>query len=165
MGRKPKDVDEGADGVVIPPALAPRCSPRMGMLALADELPVMIAYFDRDLRYRFLNKALADWVELPRSEILGRTPAEITGEAALKERDAADRGGAGGRAAGGQHDLRPSDARGGGAAVRIYSVARRGRRGAGVHRGRDRRHRAARRREARCAKARRGSGGSPIRRR
>ena len=51
-----------------------------GMLALADELPVMIAYFDRDMRYRFLNKALADWLERPRSEILGRTPAELTGE-------------------------------------------------------------------------------------
>ncbi len=71
---------------MIPPGLAPEMFTPMGMLALADELPVMIAYFDRDLRYRFLNKALADWVELPRSEILGQTPAEITGEAALKER-------------------------------------------------------------------------------
>ena len=56
-----------AAAVVIPPGLSPEMFTPMGMLALADELPVMIAYFDRDLRYRFLNKALADWLERPRS--------------------------------------------------------------------------------------------------
>jgi PAS domain S-box-containing protein len=39
------------------------------------------------MRYRFLNKALADWLEKPRSEILGRTPLELTGEAAFRERE------------------------------------------------------------------------------
>jgi PAS domain S-box-containing protein len=47
----------------------------------------MVGYFDRDMRYRFLNKALADWLEKPRSEILGRTPLELTGEDAFRERE------------------------------------------------------------------------------
>ncbi|MEO6582323.1 MAG: PAS domain S-box protein, partial [Sphingomicrobium sp.] len=33
------------------------------------------------------NKALADWLEMPRSEILGRTPQEITGDEAFRERE------------------------------------------------------------------------------
>ncbi|MEO7365758.1 MAG: PAS domain S-box protein, partial [Sphingomicrobium sp.] len=69
------------------PDLPPEMFSPLGMLGLADELPVMIGYFDCEMRYRFLNKALAEWLELPRSEILGRTPAEITGEAAFRERE------------------------------------------------------------------------------
>ena len=53
----------------------------MGLLALADVLPVMTAYVDRHERYRFLNKPLAEWFERPRSEILGRTLREVLGEA------------------------------------------------------------------------------------
>ena len=70
--------------------LSPEMFTPWGMLALADELPVMVGYFDRDMRYRFLNKALADWLELPRSEILGRTPRELTGEEAFARARAAD---------------------------------------------------------------------------
>jgi PAS domain S-box-containing protein len=58
-----------------------------GMLALADELPAMVAFVDKGLRYRFLNKPLGDWFGRPRSEILGRTVREITGEAAYVERE------------------------------------------------------------------------------
>ena len=43
------------------------------MLAIADILPVMVAYIDRSLTYRFVNKPLADWLGLPRKDILGRT--------------------------------------------------------------------------------------------
>ena len=42
------------------------------MLAIADILPVMVAYIDRDLSYRFLNKPLADWIGLPRKDVLGK---------------------------------------------------------------------------------------------
>ena len=56
------------------------------MLAISDALPILIAYLDRDQRYLFLNKALADWFERPRSEILGRTMAEVLGEDAYRIR-------------------------------------------------------------------------------
>ena len=76
-----------AASAAYPEGLSPEMFTPWGMLGLADELPVMVGYFDRDLRYRFLNKALADWLELPRSEILGRTPLELTGEDAFRERE------------------------------------------------------------------------------
>jgi PAS domain S-box-containing protein len=57
-----------------------------GLLALADLLPVMTAYFDCDLRLRFLNKALADWFEKPRAELLGKHFSEAVGEAAYEQR-------------------------------------------------------------------------------
>ena len=37
-----------------------------GLLALADLLPVMTAYYDSDLRLQFINKAFAEWLERPR---------------------------------------------------------------------------------------------------
>src|SRR5919112_1713713 len=92
MARKAKDEREtgGADAAspdAYPEGLSPEMFTPWGMLALADELPVMVGYFDRDMRYRFLNKALAEWLEKPRSEILGRTPLELTGEGAFRERE------------------------------------------------------------------------------
>ncbi|MCY7340043.1 MAG: PAS domain-containing protein, partial [Sphingomonas bacterium] len=51
------------------------------ILAVADAIPMMIAFCDRDQRYRFINRALADWFERPRSEILGRTARELLGDA------------------------------------------------------------------------------------
>ena len=80
MARKAKEEPKPLD-------LPPEMFSPAGMLGLADEVPVMIAYFDREVRYRFLNKALAEWIELPRSQILGRTPIEITGKAAFRERE------------------------------------------------------------------------------
>jgi PAS domain S-box-containing protein len=57
------------------------------MLAVADIVPVMIAYIDRDLRYRFVNKPLADWFERPRAEILGLSLREMLGEEAYAQRE------------------------------------------------------------------------------
>ena len=56
------------------------------MLAIADILPVMVAYVDRNLVYRFINKPLAEWLGLPRREILGRPIREIIGEEAFIQR-------------------------------------------------------------------------------
>ena len=56
------------------------------MLAIADILPVMIAYLDRDYVFRFVNKALADWFGRPRRDVLGRTLREVLGEAAFEQR-------------------------------------------------------------------------------
>ena len=57
------------------------------VIAVADLLSVMIVYLDRDLRYRFVNKPYADWFERPRSEILGRTLAEVIGEEGARYRE------------------------------------------------------------------------------
>jgi len=57
-----------------------------GMLALADLLPIMVAYFDSDLRLQFLNKRLAEWIERPRSDLLGRHIRDVIGEATYATR-------------------------------------------------------------------------------
>ena len=57
-----------------------------GVLAIADSLPVMIAYLDRGQRYMFLNRTLADWLEQPRKAILGRTMREVVGKKAYEFR-------------------------------------------------------------------------------
>jgi PAS domain S-box-containing protein len=57
-----------------------------GVLAIADSLPVMIAYLDREQRYLFLNRTLADWLEQPRRAVLGRTMKEVLGEQAYEFR-------------------------------------------------------------------------------
>ncbi|WP_260483222.1 hybrid sensor histidine kinase/response regulator [Sphingomicrobium flavum] len=50
------------------------------LLAIADALPVMIAYVDPKLRYTFVNKPLADWFEMPRKAILGKCVSDMMGE-------------------------------------------------------------------------------------
>ena len=57
-----------------------------GMLALADLLPVMTGYFDSSLRLQFINKLFAEWLDKPRSELLGRTMEEILGSEAFSHR-------------------------------------------------------------------------------
>src|SRR5690242_14087409 len=57
-----------------------------GLLTLADLLPVMTAYYDTEARVQFINKLFADWLGLPRSEIVGRTMAEVIGEQAWLDR-------------------------------------------------------------------------------
>jgi PAS domain S-box-containing protein len=59
-----------------------------GMLAIADLLPVMIAYFDTGCVYRFINKPFAEWLGRPRGEILGRHSREIIGDEAFEARQA-----------------------------------------------------------------------------
>src|SRR3954462_4006144 len=50
-----------------------------GLLALADLLPVMTAYVDRDFVYRFVTRPLAEWLGKPRKAMLGRPMAEVLG--------------------------------------------------------------------------------------
>ena len=57
-----------------------------GILAIADSLPVMIAYLNREQRYLFLNRTLAEWLERPRKEVLGRTMREVLGDKAYEFR-------------------------------------------------------------------------------
>ncbi len=46
---------------------------------IADNLPVFIAYFDTEQRFRFVNKTAQEWFARPLEEILGRTIREIIG--------------------------------------------------------------------------------------
>ncbi len=69
------------------------------ILAVADMLPVMIAFIDAEQRLRFVNKPLAEWFERPRSSILGLTLRELIGEEAYARPRAVDREAAWRRAA------------------------------------------------------------------
>ena len=69
-----------------PPGIPPEMFTGAGMLALADLLPVMVAYLDRDLTYRFVNRAYADWFDRSRTEIIGKTVHQHLGDDAYAER-------------------------------------------------------------------------------
>ena len=56
------------------------------VLAVADALPVAVAFVDRDLRYRFVNQALADFFERPRSALLGKSMGDILSPQAMADR-------------------------------------------------------------------------------
>ncbi len=56
------------------------------VLSIADALPMPIAWIDAGLTYRFVNRALADFFEQPRSQILGRTMPEVMGAQAFQAR-------------------------------------------------------------------------------
>jgi PAS domain S-box-containing protein len=58
-----------------------------GIRAVADMLPVMVAFVDRDCRYRFVNKPMSDWFELPRHDMLGKTMRELLGDEAWAHRE------------------------------------------------------------------------------
>ncbi|WP_294121429.1 PAS domain-containing sensor histidine kinase, partial [Sphingomonas sp.] len=56
------------------------------ILGVADALPIMIGFIDRNERYSFVNRALAEWFERPRKEILGRRMIEMLGEEDYRNR-------------------------------------------------------------------------------
>ena len=56
------------------------------VLAIADLLPVMIAFVDRDLRLGFVNHPLAEWFELPRKELVGTRIVDVIGEEQFRQR-------------------------------------------------------------------------------
>ena len=76
---KPAKAQGAVDGQ--PPAMNFRL-----LLSIADTLPVLIAYLDTEQRYQFINRALAEWFERPRREILGRKMREVLGEEAYTAR-------------------------------------------------------------------------------
>jgi len=49
---------------------------------MADAVPILIGYVDREERYRFVNRAYERWFGVDRSEIEGRTVSEVLGEEA-----------------------------------------------------------------------------------
>lgn len=52
--------------------------------AMADAVPILISYVDRDERYRFVNLAYERWFGVDRSQIEGRTLLEVLGEEAYQ---------------------------------------------------------------------------------
>ncbi|WP_343345247.1 PAS domain S-box protein [Sphingomicrobium sp. XHP0239] len=56
------------------------------LFGIADALPVMLAYCDASLHYRFVNRPLADWMQVDRSQMLGRTVEEVMGAKAFAGR-------------------------------------------------------------------------------
>jgi PAS domain S-box-containing protein len=70
----------------LPPNLPPEMFTGAGLLALADLLPVMTAYADREMRLQFINKPFAEWLDRPRSELLGETLREVLGDEAFEHR-------------------------------------------------------------------------------
>jgi PAS domain S-box-containing protein len=71
-----------------PMQLPPAMFSGPGLLTLADLLPVMTAFVDRDLVYRFMNKPLGEWLGRPRRDMIGRTMPEVLGEKTFAERKA-----------------------------------------------------------------------------
>nr|WP_222184324.1 PAS domain-containing sensor histidine kinase [Geminicoccus harenae] len=59
------------------------------MRLVADSLPVLIAFVDRGLIYRFANRAYQDWVYRPPEEVVGRSVLEVIGSEGLEARQAA----------------------------------------------------------------------------
>ena len=47
---------------------------------VADNVPALISYVDRDLRYRFSNRTYDDWFGIEHEKMEGRTVAEVFGE-------------------------------------------------------------------------------------
>ena len=53
---------------------------------IADALPVLIGFIDKDLVYRFANKAYADWFYRDPADVVGRHVGEVVGAEGLASR-------------------------------------------------------------------------------
>lgn len=54
-----------------------------------DSLPALVSYVDRDLRYRFVNRAYEQWFGIHADEVIGKAVSQILGEEGLQPRKAA----------------------------------------------------------------------------
>ena len=57
------------------------------MLAIADVLPVMIGYIDDKLTLQFANHPFAEWLEVPRADLVGRKIIDLIGEERHQQRE------------------------------------------------------------------------------
>ena len=71
----------------LPSGLPPEVFTAPGILAIADVLPVMIAFVARDLSLGFVNEPLAAWFDIPRRELLGMKVVDLIGEERLVQRE------------------------------------------------------------------------------
>jgi diguanylate cyclase (GGDEF)-like protein/PAS domain S-box-containing protein len=70
------------------PPLPPEMFSPLGMLALADLLPVLIAYIDRDMTYRFANALYKEWHGVAPEHMIGRSIGDVFGEGFMTARRA-----------------------------------------------------------------------------
>ncbi len=54
------------------------------MLSIADALPVLVSFLDRDHRYDFVNSRYEEHFGIERSQIIGKSMADLLGEAAYQ---------------------------------------------------------------------------------
>jgi len=47
---------------------------------ITDNIPAMVAFVDRDMRYRFVNRNYERWLDMKPEDMLGRTDLEVYGE-------------------------------------------------------------------------------------
>jgi PAS domain S-box-containing protein len=65
---------------------------QLPLRTIADSLPVLVSYIDRDQRYRFANLAYESWFGIPREQIIGKHMLEVLGaEACAALADSVDR--------------------------------------------------------------------------
>ncbi|MCL1500438.1 hybrid sensor histidine kinase/response regulator [Xanthomonas nasturtii] len=55
---------------------------------VTDALPVLIAFIDKNLVYRFANRSYEDWIGVPPADVIGRPLVDVMGPAVLEERRA-----------------------------------------------------------------------------
>ena len=79
-GQKRRTGNAAPGSLPLPTELPAEMFTGPGLLALADLLPVMTAYVDRSEIFRFVNNPYADWMGLPRKDVLGKTMREVLGE-------------------------------------------------------------------------------------
>lgn len=70
------------DDQVLPSPYPPQERRAVFSSAMADAVPILIGYVDREERYRFVNRAYERWFAIERSEIEGRTLKEVLGDEA-----------------------------------------------------------------------------------
>ncbi|HDX0949574.1 TPA: PAS domain-containing protein [Stenotrophomonas maltophilia] len=56
---------------------------------IADAMPVLIAFVDRSMCFRFANRAYETWFDLATGEVIGRHVREVIGESVWQQRRAA----------------------------------------------------------------------------
>ena len=62
-------------------ALADQAQDARLALVMVNATPKRVAYIDPERRYQFTNRVFDEWFGHPRSEVLGKSVAEVHGEA------------------------------------------------------------------------------------
>ncbi|MCC8469178.1 PAS domain-containing sensor histidine kinase [Xanthomonas phaseoli] len=55
---------------------------------VTDALPVLIAFIDKNLVYRFANRSYEDWIGVPPANVIGRPLVDVVGPAVVEQRRA-----------------------------------------------------------------------------
>ncbi|HXR58600.1 MAG TPA: EAL domain-containing protein [Burkholderiales bacterium] len=55
------------------------------LLLMANSVPALIAYLDREQRFRFSNRTYGEWFGIPHEQMVGRTLREVSGDKVYEE--------------------------------------------------------------------------------